>query len=301
MKVLVAGASGMLGIPLTRALLAEGHEVIALRHTRRSSVAGVTSVNADALDRESLLRAVDGIAADAVIHELTALTKPPLRHSGMAMTNRLRIEGTANLLAAADLVGAKRFITQSIILGYGYRDHGDSLISEDDPFGVPQGDKTDPHVAAMQSTEQQAFTAPHGVALRYGMLYGGDLSIIGPLLSKRRVPVVTGGLLGWVHHEDAAAATVAALDNGRASQAYNIVDDRPASMSEVYTALADAIGAPPPLHIPAWMLRTFAPLLASIAVDSSMRVSNEKAKTELGWTPRFPIYRDAMAAIRAAR
>lgn len=108
MKVLVAGATGMLGIPLTRALLADGHEVIAMRHTRRSSMAGVTSITADALDRESLLRAVDGIAADAVVHELTALTKPPLRHSGMAMTNRLRIEGTENLLAAADVVGAKR-------------------------------------------------------------------------------------------------------------------------------------------------------------------------------------------------
>lgn len=166
---------------------------------------------------------------------------------------------------------------------------------------MPQGDKTDKHVAAMLSTEQQAFTAPHGVALRYGLLYGGDLSILGRLLAKRRLPVVTGGLLGWIHHEDAAAATIAALDYGRAGQAYNIVDDRPASMSEVYTALADAIGAPPPRHIPAWMLRTIAPLLAAFAVGTSMRVSNEKAKAELGWTPRYPTYRDAMAAMRAAR
>src|SRR3954470_21906497 len=111
MKVLVAGATGLLGMPLTRALLADGHEVIALHHNRRSTVAGVASVTADALDRDALLRAVDGIAADAVISELTALAKPPLRHSGMAMTNRLRIEGTANLLAAADVIGAKRFVT----------------------------------------------------------------------------------------------------------------------------------------------------------------------------------------------
>ncbi len=301
MKVLVAGATGLLGVPLTKALLADGHEVIALSYRRRSAVPGVASVTADALDRDSLLRAVDGIGADAVIHELTALTKAPMRHSGMAMTNRLRIEGTANLLAAADVVGAKRFVTQSIILGYGYRDHGDKLITEDDPFGQPQGDKTDPQVAAMLSTEQQAFTAPEGIALRYGLLYGGDLATVGPLLANRRLPVVTGGLLGWIHHEDAAAATVAALDHGRAGQAYNIVDDRPASMFEVYTAEAAALGAPPPRHIPGRMLRLIAPLIASIAVDTSMHVSNQRAKTELGWTPRYPTYRDGMAAMRAAR
>jgi nucleoside-diphosphate-sugar epimerase len=232
--------TGLLGVPLTRALLADGHEVIALIHARRSTAAGVASVTADALDRESLLRAVDGIEADAVIHELTALAKPPMRHSGMAMTNRLRTEGTANLVAAADVIGAKRFVRQSIILGYGYRDHGDKLITEDDPFGLPQHDKTDPHVAAMLSTEQQAFTAPEGIALRYGMLYGGDLATLQPLIARCRLPVVRGGVLGWVHHEDAAAATVAALDHGRAGQAYNIVDDRPASMAELYTAEAAA-------------------------------------------------------------
>ena len=301
MKVLVAGATGLLGVPLTRALLADGHEVIALTHARRSTAAGVASVTADALDRESLLRAVDGIEADAIIHELTALAKPPMRHSGMATTNRLRTEGTANLVAAADVIGAKRFVTQSIILGYGYRDHGDKLITEDDPFGLPQHDKTDPHVAAMLSTEQQAFTAPEGIALRYGMLYGGDLAALRPLLARRRLPVVRGGVLGWVHHEDAAAATVAALYHGRAGQAYNSVDDRPALMAELYTAEAAALGAPPPRSVPAWMLRLAAPLIASIAVDTSMRVSNEKAKTELGWTPRYPTYRDGMAAIRAAR
>ncbi|GAA4579814.1 hypothetical protein GCM10023176_58310 [Micromonospora coerulea] len=136
MRVLLAGAGGAIGVPLTRKLIDHGHEVYGLTRgqgrARALADRGVRPVVADAMDRDALLRAVDGLAADAVVHELTALTKPPLRHSGMAQTNRLRVEGTANLLAAADVVGARRFLTQSIVLGYGYRDHGDRVLTESD-------------------------------------------------------------------------------------------------------------------------------------------------------------------------
>jgi len=246
----------------------------------------VSSVGADALDREALLRAVDGLTADAVIHELTALSRPPTHHSGMRSTDLLRTEGTAN--AAAGELGAERFVTQSIILGYGYRDHGDRELTEDDPFGVPQGDRADPHLAAMLSTEQQAFTAPEGVALRYGLLYGGDSATMRPILQRRRLPVAAGGLLGWVHHEDALATTVAALERGVPGQAYNVVDDRPATWAEVFTAMAAAVEAPPPRSVPAWVLRLMAPYVAAFAVDTSMRVSAAKAEQELGWTPAIP-------------
>jgi nucleoside-diphosphate-sugar epimerase len=147
----------------------------------------------------------------------------------MALTNRLRTEGTANLLVAADRLGAKRIVTQSIIFGYGYRDHGDRILTEQNPFGIPSGNLTDDAVAAMASAERQTFTAPERIALRYGLLYGGDTAQMRTLLHKRGVPVMTGGLLGWIHHLDAAEATVAALENGRPGQAYNIVDDRPAT------------------------------------------------------------------------
>lgn len=304
MKVLLAGATGTLGIPLTEALVAAGHQVIGLRKSTGRppgpAEAQVTWISADALDREALLRAVDGLSADAVINELTALKKAPSRHAGMAMTDKLRIDGTANLLAAAEVVGAKRFLTQSIIFGYGYRDLGDHLLTEDAPFGVPQGDKSDPHLAAMLSTEQQAFTAAEGIALRYGLLYGSDIATTEPLLAKRGIPVATGGLLGWLHHEDAATATVAALERGRAGQAYNIVDNLPASWADVFTAMATAVGAPKPRHLPAWVLRLAAPYVASFAIDASMRVSNEKARNELDWNPRYRTYQDGMAAIRAA-
>jgi nucleoside-diphosphate-sugar epimerase len=301
MKVLLAGASGALGIPITRQLLAHGHQVLGLTRdpagARRLEALGVTPVVADALDRDRLLRAVDGDWADAVIHELTALRKPPTRHRGMAMTDRLRTEGTANLLAAADALGAKRFLTQSIIFGYGYRDHGPELLTEDAPFGRPAGDQTDPHLAAMLSTERQAFSAPEGIALRYGLLYGGDAVQTRALLARRGLPVARGGLLGWIHHEDAAAATVAALEQGRPGQAYNLVDDLPATWQEVFTAMATAFGTPPPRRLPRWVFRLAAPYVASFAVDTSMRVANAKAKAELGWRPAFPTYRDGIAAM----
>ena len=300
MKILLAGATGAIGIPLIRQLIARGHEVIGL--TRRPEATetlradGARPVIADVLNRADLVRAVEGLSADAVVHELTALKAAPARHRGMVATDRLRIDGTANLLAAAETVGANTFLTQSIIFGYGYQDHGDRVLTEADPFGRPAGNACDPHVAAMASTEQQAFTAPVGIALRYGIFYGGDAQQKRALLAKRGIPVANGGLLGWIHHDDAAAATVAALEQGRAG-AYNIVDDEPATWTDVFTAMAEAFDAPRPHRFPRWMLRLAAPYVTAFAFDTSMRVSNAKAKAELGWSPKYPTYRDGIAAL----
>lgn len=304
MRVLLAGASGAIGIPLTRGLIERGHHVLGLtRHpagAQALSTIGATPIVADALDRDALLRALDGQAADAIVNQLTALKKAPARHSGMALTNRLRVEGSANLLVAADLVGATRFVTQSIIFGYGYRDHGGAVLTEADTFGEAAGTGTDPHVAAMRSAEEQAFSAPEGIAVRYGLLYGGDGGQLQALLARRGVPVADGGLLGWVHHDDAAKATIAALERGRAGEAYNVVDDRPATWREVITAMADAYGAPRPWAVPGWLMRLAAPYLASFAVDTSMRVSNEKANRQMGWRPTFATYRHGVAAMASA-
>jgi nucleoside-diphosphate-sugar epimerase len=299
MKVLLAGASGALGVPIARHLIQHGHDVLGLirdpEGADRLFELGVTPVIADALDRDAMLRALEGQSADAVIHELTALRKPPVRHSGMALTDRLRDTGTANLLAAAEQLGARRFLTQSFILGYGYRDHGEQLLSEEAPFGVRQGDACDAHLDAMRSTEQQAFSAPEGIALRYGLLYGGDGEQMRTQLASRKVPVANGGTLGWIHHEDAAAATVAALEHGRGGQAYNLVDDRPATWEEVFTAMARAFGAPPPRQLPRWLFRLVAPYVATFAVDTAMRVSPAKAHAELNWRPVFPTYVEGIA------
>ena len=300
MKVFVAGANGALGIPLTQQLQDRGHEVIGMTRSEAGASElrslGARPVVADALDREALLRATDGLAADVVVHELTALSKPPLRVSGMDATNRLRSEGSRNLVEVARKIGARRFVTQSIIFGYGFSDHGDEVLTEAAPFGQPEGKPTDRIQAALVDAEAMAADAGEGIALRYGLLYGGDAPNIVPLLRRRMVPVTEGGVLGWIHHHDAAAATVAAIEKG-APGAYNVVDDQPATFEQMFTAMADAIGAPRPWKLPRWLLNVVAPYLVAFGMDTQMRVSNEKASTELGWRPRYPSYREGVAAM----
>jgi nucleoside-diphosphate-sugar epimerase len=178
MKVLLAGATGTLGIPLVRALVAGGHEVIGLSRTpgkgEKLRALGAEPVIADVMDQKALLNAVDGLEADAVVHQATALKKIPMRHRDMAATNALREAGTTNMLAAARVVGARRFVTQSFLTGYGYGDWGDKVLTEDDPFAPPGRGKFEQHLAALRSTERQTLTADgiEGIALRYGSLYG---------------------------------------------------------------------------------------------------------------------------------
>ncbi len=307
MKVLLAGATGALGTPLVAALLASGHEVLGLSRTpgnrERLRALGAEPVIADAMDRDGLLAAVRGLKVDAVVHELTALKKIPMRHRDMAITDALREQGTANLLAAARAVGARRFVTQSFFAGYGFYDHGAHLLTEDDVFAPPMHDAFEPHLAAMRSAEQQTFAADgiEGIVLRYGAFYGpgaGTEEMVN-LLRGRRFPIPRdgGGTISCVYIEDAATATVAALEKGRAGQAYNVVDDQPVNWRDFLGALATAFGAPPPLSAPRWTLRV-APF-AYTFLTSTLRVSNAKAKRELGWTPSAPTYREGIA--RAAQ
>lgn len=308
MKIFVAGATGAIGTPLVRQLLLAGHEVIGLTRTAQGadslSGAGVTPVVADALDRPGLLRALEPVSADVVVHQLTSLTKPPARHGDMARTNLLRTEGTENLLEAARRIGAKRFVTQSITLGYGYREHGDTPLTEASPFGEgPQG-KCAPHVAAMVANERMVRSARDidGIALRYGLFYGGDMAGMIGMLRKRRIPIAanTERVLPWVHVEDAATATVLAVTSGKAGQAYNVVDDLPCSWGEFFSAMAAAFGAPAPRALPAWLIRAAAPYAGTLVLDTGMRVSNAKAKQELHWQPAYPTHREGFEAPAAA-
>src|ERR671921_1352634 len=265
MKVLLAGATGTLGVPLVRALIAGGNDVIGLSHTpgKRDMLRalGAGPLVADVMDREALLKTVDGLKADAVMHQMTALKKIPTRHRDMSATDALREAGTANQLAAAQLVGARRFVTQSFFMGYGYGDWGDRVLTEDDPFAPPGRDKFEQDLAAMRSTERQTFTADgiEGIALRYGSLYGpgGATEPIIEMLRRRRLPVPPGGrgISSLIYVEDAAAATVAALERGRSGEAYNVADDEPVRWGEFFGALAKAFGAPPPREVPHWIFR----------------------------------------------
>ena len=303
MRVIVAGATGAVGRPLVRLLLESGHEIVGITRSPSGAAAlqalGASAVMADALDREALLAAIGDQEADAVINELTDLRKAPARYADMEGTNRLRVDGSANLVEVARRVGARRFLTQSIFFGYGFADLGDAEITEDSPFGVAQGTRTDPALAALVSAETQAQSLPgvSGIALRYGLFYGGDVENYVGMLRKRALPVPTGkrGTLALIHHHDAASATVAALERGTAG-AYNIVDDRPTTWRELVEEMARVHHAPRPLAVPRWVLRAAAPYAAVMMTGVNQRVSNAKAKRELGWAPRYPTMREGLAA-----
>jgi nucleoside-diphosphate-sugar epimerase len=304
MRVLLAGASGAVGTPLTRQLIAAGHQVVGITRSpanaERLRTAGAEAVVADVMDRGNLLAAVREVRADAVMHQLTALGTTKMREA-MQGTNDLRTTGTTHLLAAARAVGAHRFVTQSIVFGYGYRDHGPHVITEDDPFGEPVPGALGPAIAAMRSTEEQAFSADEmeGIALRYGLFYGQDsfTRMLTNFVRKRRLPVPSsgGGFATFIYLEDAAAATVAALEKGRAGQAYNIVDDEPVRWADYLDALAAEIGVRRPRRVPTWLLRAI-PYLHTI-MTTSMRVSNAKARRELGWAPAVSTYREGIPLV----
>jgi nucleoside-diphosphate-sugar epimerase len=302
-NVLLAGASGAIGVPLTRHLIAAGHRVVGLSRTPINHdmlrALGARTVVVDAIDRDALLRAVDGLQADAVVHQLTALKNASPRVRADDPTSALRIRGTSNLLDAASLVGAHRFLVQSLIFGYGYGDHGTRELTEHDPFGHPQGGYADTIIAALKSAERQAFAAEgiESIALRYGIFYGPNtFSDLFVNLMRRRllaIPRGGGGKLCWVHVEDAAAATVASLERGRPGQPYNVVDDEPVNWRDFTWVLADTFDTPKPWELPLPVLRLVAPYLA-VMMTSTLRASNARARRDLGWTPSMPTYRDGV-------
>ena len=255
------------------------------------------------MDHGTLLTAVRDVRADAVIHQLTALgTRNTLK--AIQRTNALRTTGTAHLLATARAVGAHRFLTQSIVFGYGFRDHGPHVLTEDDPFGEPVSGLVGKGMAAIRSTEEQVFSANEveGIALRYGAFYGQDSGtrMISNLVRTHRLPVPSsgGGFVNFIYLEDAAAAAVAALEKGRAGQAYNIVDDEPVRWANYLDALAAELGVRQPWRVPTWMLRAI-PYLHTI-LTTSMRVSNAKARRELGWAPAVSTYREGIRLVASA-
>ena len=305
MKVLLAGATGAIGIPLVRRLIAAGHEVTGITRTEAGASLlwdlGAASVIVDVLNRDALLRALDGKHADAVMHELTALKKMPMRHRDLEMTNRLRVQGTTNLLAAADLVGARRFVTQSFYAGYGF-DDGRRLFTERDEFAPAGGGKFGAVWQAVRSTEQQVLEAPgiDGIALRYGGFYGPDsLGMILDVLRKRQFPLPRdgGAYSSFVYIDDAASATVAALERSKPDQVYNIVDDEPARWGDLVGALVAAFDLPKPIRLPGALIRAMAPVVGTMMTRQSLRLSNAKAKAELGWRPMVPTYREGIALL----
>jgi len=289
--VLLAGAGGVFGQHVNRVLTGAGHHVLGLGRSSRNEIV------ADLMDRDAVLRALDGVHADVIVHAATALAKPQLRHKAMYATDELRIDGTRHLVEAAPRIGAKLFIGENIVFGYGYRDLGDHLITEEDPFGQPSGDAaTNRHLAGMRAKEELPLAAGlDAISLRYGLFYGeGATEGIVAMLRKRQVPTWDDGgrTLSWINLADAASAVLAAIERGRAGEAYNIVDDSRLGFAGMVRAVATAYGTPTPLAVPRWITAPI-PFLRLIAT-TNLRVSAEKAKRELGWRPEFPTVADGL-------
>ena len=298
-SILLAGASGILGGHITRALTEAGHKVTGLGR------GPANGVRADLMDRDALLRAVDGQHFDTVIHAATALRKAPMRHRDMHATDALRIAGTAHLVEVAQVTGADRFVSESMVFGYGYGDFGEHVITEDDPFG-PRGTtaELERHVEGMRIKEQLTFGAAGlaGISLRFGLFYGpGGTDAILPMLRKRQLPAPDdhGRVLPWIELTDAARAVVAAVEHGRTGQAYNITDRTPLGFRAHVLCVAEQFGLPRPMTVPRWFTKPMS--YAHTMFLTSMRVSSAKAEQELGWTPRYPSSREGLAALAARR
>jgi nucleoside-diphosphate-sugar epimerase len=268
---------------------------------------GGRPVVADALDPESVARAVAEAEPEVVVHQLTAIPAAlDMRHFArdFAATNRLRTEGTDHLLAAARAVGARRFVAQSYAPAVFAR-VGGPVKSEDDPVDEHPPEQMRTTLAAIRHLEAAVTGADwtEGVVLRYGGFYGPGTSVsLGPedvmvgAIRKRKMPLVgdAGGVWSFIHIEDAADATVDAVE-GEGRGIYNVVDDEPAPVSEWLPAAAAAVGAPPPRRVPRWVARLLAGEAATVMMTEAVGASNAKAKRELGWTPRHASWRDGFA------
>jgi nucleoside-diphosphate-sugar epimerase len=246
---------------------------------------------ADALNREALIAAVQAARPTHVIHQLTALPKGgPRRPADLDATNRLRVDGTRNLLDAAIRAGARRFLVGSF-----------AILS---PRGPVNTASDDPAAAAVRSMETQVLEATargdiEGVILRYGMFYGLETpstTAMIDMVRKRRLPVVRGdaGQLPVIHVDDAVSATERALDAAPPGSTYDIVDDRAVSFTEIVDAIAEYTGSAAPLRVPGWLPRLVAPYMARMTTIR-MPLSNASAKADLGWRPKYATMRDGLA------
>jgi nucleoside-diphosphate-sugar epimerase len=310
MKIFVAGATGALGRPLVAQLVKNGHEVTGMTRSESKQdllrELGARPVVADALDPDAVARAVAEAEPEVIVHQLTAIGafNPRRMERDFAATNRLRTEGTDHLLAAGLAVSVKRFVAQSFA-PWPYARTGGMVKSEDDPLDTTPPAQVRTTLEAIKYLERAVTGADwtEGIALRYGGFYGSGTSVsLNPLgeqvemIRARKLPLAGRGTAVWsfIHIEDAAAATVEAIEHGKRG-VYNVVDDDPAPVSEWLPALAKALGAKPPRRVPLLLARIAGGEAAAIMMTELRGASNTKAKRELGWQPRYPSWREGFA------
>lgn len=308
MRIFIAGATGALGSRLAHLLTEAGHEVFGSSRNEAGRAAvearGAVGIVMDPLDRASVVAAVAEAKPDVIVHQLTALGSLSGNmkkwDQDFAMTNRLRTEATDHLLAAARESGVRRFVAQSYGGHWTNERTGGPVKSEADPLVDDPGKEARQTLAALKHVEQAVTSAPgiEGVVLRYGNFYGPGNAMsrdgeMGAMVRKGKFPVVGGGagVWSWIHIDDAAAATVVAIERG-APGIYNIVDDDPAPIGEWLPYLAEQLDGKKPMRLPAWLAK---PLIGQFGLSLMTTVrgsSNEKAKRELGWAPRWASWRD---------
>jgi nucleoside-diphosphate-sugar epimerase len=311
MKVFVAGATGALGRPLVRQLVERGHEVTGMTRSESKRELlrelGAKPAVADALDPDAVARVVAEAAPDVIVHQMTAIEpsfNPRHMEEAFAATNRLRTEGTDHMLAAGRAVGLKRFVAQSFA-PWPYARTGGMVKSENDPLDSTPPAQVRTTVEAIKYLEKAVTGADwtEGIALRYGGFYGPGTSLgLNPpgeqieMIRQRKLPLAGRGTGVWsfIHIEDAASATVEAVEHGTRG-IYNVVDDEPAPISEWLPVLARTLGAKPPRHVPLWLARLAGGKVTEVMMSDLRGSSNTKAKRELGWTPRYPSWRDGFA------
>lgn len=298
MKVFVAGGTGVIGRRLVEQLVARGHQVTATT-TNPGRLTMLRELGADAvvmngLNSESVITAVDAARPDAIVHQMTAIPpKPDMKHFDrwFASTNRLRTEGTDHLLAAAEKTGVSTIIAQSYGSWNGIRTGG-WVKTEEHPLDMHQGSAAQ---AAMEANRylEDAVVSAGGAALRYGWLYGpGASDTLVEIVRKRQFPLIGGGAgyTSWVHIDDAASATVLAVEQ-QANGVFNIVDNAPSPARDWLPHLAECVGAKPPMRMPVWLARMLAGDVAVAVMTEGRGFSNAKAKRQLGWQPHYLSWR----------
>ena len=304
MRVFVAGASGVLGRRLVPMLVEAGHDVTGISRSEERAAAiraqGAEAAVCDVFDARGLIDAVAAAKPEVVVHELTDIPRnldPRRYEEQMAGNDRIRVEGTRNLIAAAQEAGARRIVVESI--AFAYRPEGGPVKDEDDPLYVDAPPPVGRTVRALADMERQVAEARglEGLVLRYGYFYGPGTAYasdgsVAARLRRHRMPVVGAGtgVFSFVHLDDAAAATVAAVERGDPG-VYNVVDDEPAEVSEWLPFLAEVLGAKPPGSVPMWLARLAGGGRIVLQMEQLRGASNAKARAELGWEPRYPSWR----------
>lgn len=306
MRVFIAGATGAIGQSLIPILVRAGHEVTGTTRSAdkagRVRELGAEPVVMDGLDRDSVVAAVRDAEPDVIVHQMTALSdfrSPKRMDRAFTLTNELRTKGTDYLLEAARAAGVRRFVAQSNGSGVGNVLGGGPIKTEEDPLNPRPPAAMSQTLAAIGHVETAVPAgAVEGLVLRYGSFYGpGTGDAFPELIKARKMPIVGsgGGVWSFVHIEDAAAATAIAVERGLPGL-YNIVDDEPAPVSQWLPELARCFGAKRPVRVPTWLGRLAAGKVGVMMLTQIRGSSNEKAKRELGWSPRYASWRSGFRA-----